>query len=107
VTAEEVMIRGSLIGSVRGGRRSAAILSGSIFRSCHHSRSLSRGVDVVVVDGAKRHGEFIADLQAQLSWLCAAHVMRLRGRTSADEARLAGNEAARWESRRPTDLTPY
>ena len=64
-----------------------------MFRSCHHSRSFVVCVDVVVMCGAKRHREFVADLQPQSSGLRVSHVVRVRWRPSADEARLAGDEA--------------
>ena len=54
---------------------------------------LSRGVDVVVMGSAKWNGELIADLQAEPSRLRIAHMVRVRGRASADETRLARDEA--------------
>ena len=54
---------------------------------------LTGGVDVVVVDGAKRDGELIADFQAKPFGLRVAQVVGVRGRAAADQARLTGNEA--------------
>jgi hypothetical protein len=50
-------------------------------------------VDVVMMDCAKRDGELITDLEAEPWGLRVANVVRVRGGTSADEARLAGNKA--------------
>ena len=46
-----------------------------------------------VVDGAKRHGEFVADLQRQPSRLCKTNVMRMRRGAAADQAGLLGDKA--------------
>ena len=46
-----------------------------------------------MVDGAERNREFVADLKAEPSRLRVAHMVRVRGRASADEARLAGDKA--------------
>ena len=45
-----------------------------------------------VVDGAKRHGEFIAHFKSQTSRLCIADVMCMGRGSSADNAWLAGYE---------------
>ena len=37
------------------------------------------GVNLVVVGGAKRHGEFITDFESQTFWLCIANVMGVGG----------------------------
>jgi hypothetical protein len=50
-------------------------------------------VDLIVVDGAKRDSEFIADLEAEPSRLRVAQVMCVGGRAPADEARFGGNKA--------------
>lgn len=54
---------------------------------------LAGGVDVVVVNGAKRDGELIANLQAEPSDLRITNMMRVGGRTPADEAGLTCDEA--------------
>ena len=54
---------------------------------------LAGGVDVVVVNGAKRDGELVADLQTKAFRLRVTHVVRVRGRAAADKARLGGDEA--------------
>ena len=46
-----------------------------------------------MVDGAKRHGKFIAHFERQPSRLCIANVMRVGRGAAADHARLAGYEA--------------
>ena len=46
-------------------------------------------MDLIVVDGAKRDSEFIADLEAEPSRLRMAQVMGMRGCASADGAGLA------------------
>ena len=51
------------------------------------------GVDIVVVDGAERNGELITHLQAKPSRLGVAHVMSVRGNSSADQTRLACHKA--------------
>ena len=50
-------------------------------------------MNLVVVGGAERHGEFIADFQAQPTGLRVANVVRVRRRAAANRARLAGDEA--------------
>ena len=68
-------------------------MRGSIFVPLPPFLFLAGGVDVVMVDGAKRHGELIADLETQPSGLRVADVVRVRRHPPADEARLAGDEA--------------
>src|SRR6516164_11113283 len=46
------------------------------------------GVNVVVMDGAKRHGELVADLQTQTFGLGVAHMVGMRRAPSADNTRL-------------------
>ena len=50
------------------------------------------GMDVVVVDGAKRNGELIAHLQTEPLGLRVAYVVRVRGSAPTDEAGLACHE---------------
>ena len=47
---------------------------------------------LLVVDCAKRHREFIADLKTQSSNLRVSHVVRVRWRPSTDHAGLASDE---------------
>ena len=54
---------------------------------------LASGVDLMVVDGAKRNGELIADLSGSSPWIARSDVVRVRGQAPADEARLTGDEA--------------
>src|SRR6476646_6217518 len=46
---------------------------------------LAGGMDVVVVDGAKRNGELIAHLQTEPLGLRVAYVVRVRGSAPTDE----------------------
>ena len=50
-------------------------------------------MQLVVVRGAERYSEFVADLASHGAQLCEAQMMRLRRRPGADEARLRGDEA--------------
>ena len=68
-------------------------MRGSIFAPLPPFLFLAGGVDVVMVDGAKRHGELVAHLEAQPSGLRVAYVVRVRRQAPADEARLTGDEA--------------
>ena len=45
------------------------------------------GVDVVMVDGAKRHGELIANLETQPFGLRVTYVVRVRRHPPADEGK--------------------
>ena len=54
---------------------------------------IARSMILVVVDGAKRHGELVADLQGQASWLGVADVMRMRRGAAANHTGLSCNKA--------------
>ena len=51
------------------------------------------GMVLVMVDGAKRHGELVAHLETQPPRLCKADMMRMGRNSAADEAGLAADEA--------------
>jgi len=50
-------------------------------------------MEIAVVDPAKGHSEFIADLQSQRARLCKAQMMGIAGVSSTDKARLRGDKA--------------
>jgi hypothetical protein len=66
---------------------------------------LAGSVDVVVMDSAKGDGELIAHFEAEPTGLRVAHVMRVRGGASANETRLAGDEAQMLFAADPFSLT--
>jgi len=45
-----------------------------------------------VMSTAKRYREFIADFQANCSWLCEPEMMRITRFTTANQAMLRGNK---------------
>ena len=54
---------------------------------------LECGVDLVVVDGAQRHGELIADLERNAPRLGVANMMCMRRSAAANNAWLLGDKA--------------
>ena len=58
-----------------------------------------------MVNSAKRHREFITDFKTQALGLRVAHVMRVRGRAPADEARLTCDKAEMLLAADPRQLT--
>ena len=50
------------------------------------------GMVLMMVDGAKRHGELVAHLKAESPRLRKADVVRACGRAATDQAGLAGDE---------------
>jgi hypothetical protein len=54
---------------------------------------LACSVNLAVMGSTKRHGEFIADLEAEPPGLRVANVVRVRRRAAANRARLTGDEA--------------
>ena len=54
---------------------------------------IAGGVVLLMVNGAERYGEFVADLEPKTSGLCKADVMGVAWRSPANETRLLGHEA--------------
>ena len=51
------------------------------------------GMILVVMDGAERDREFVADFEREASWLCVADVMCMRRGAPANQAALTPNIA--------------
>jgi hypothetical protein len=50
-------------------------------------------MDLCVVNGAERHGEFVADFERKTARLRVADVVRMRWAPAANEAWLTGHKA--------------